>query len=110
VVSNRKTLSPNVWVFNFVGKTTPAEKFAGRSQDRFGLKEPVTLGVDTSPAGVSIGSVAWTKTGVGAIFGTNYYDSEEVAGGVTLRVTLTSGPSSGQYGSLSRTVIAPKRL
>lgn len=97
----------NAIVFDFVGTTTPADNFTDRSQDRFGLEEQVTLGVNTSPAGVSIGSVEWTKTsGVGQVSGTSY-DAQHVAGGVTLRVTITSGPSSGKYRSLSKTVVAP---
>lgn len=97
----------NAIVFDFLVFAAPIDFFEGRSLTRLGLEEKAALELIIVPAGTATGTVAWTKTnGVGSVTGTTY-DAEHVAGGVTLRATLTTGPSSGKFREAVRTVVAP---
>ena len=109
------TVTVNILVFDFEGKLTPDQYFDQRSQERYGLEEKVRLEFTTTPEGISatqIGNLKWAYFGVGAISiaendGTAWYDAGEAAGAITLRLTITSGPSLGKYKSYSKRVVAP---
>ncbi len=110
------TVTANVVVFDFEGTLTPADNFNQRSQAKYGLEEEVQLAFTTNPAGISAaqaGDLEWTKfNGVGLVSnagtdGTADYDAKHVAGAVTLRLTITSGPSAGKNWNYPRQVVAP---
>lgn len=97
------TETVNVVVFEFDGTFQPDDPFDGRSLDRWGLEEEVTLGFTTTPTGITAtqaGGLEWTSGGVGDLTnrgpdGTADYDAEELQGGVTFRLEVVSGASAG---------------
>ncbi len=113
ICGNTKTA--NIVVYDLTGTFTPEDNFDGRSQTRYGLEEEVGLNFTTDPAGVTAaqaGGLEWTWSGVGEVSnagndGNANYDAQHIAGEVTFRITVKSGPSKDQFKSYSKTVVAP---
>lgn len=109
------TETVNVVVFEFDGTFTPDDPFTGRSLDRWGLEEEVTLEFTTSPTGITAtqaGGLEWTWAGVGDLTnrgtdGTADYDAEHLQGGVTFRLEVVAGASAGNSEFYWHDVIKP---
>ncbi len=110
------TETAGVVVYDFQGKLTPDDDFAGRSQDKYGLEEAVDLDFTTDPSGVTaaqIGGLEWAiNSGVGSLSnagndGTADYDAGATAGNGKLRLTIKSGPSKDQFKQYDKSVVAP---
>jgi len=101
------TKTANIIVYDFDGTLTPNVWFIERSTSQYGVEETVALSHTTNPTGITGLPLEWKITsGVGSVSG-NQYDAKAVAGGVTLKLELQSGPSKGDYKSYDRTVVAP---
>jgi hypothetical protein len=101
------TVSVNVIVFDFTGTLTPDVNFTSRSMSQYGVEETVSLSHTTDPSGITGLPFEWEKfSGKGSVSGSTY-DAEAIAGDVTLKLKLTSGPSKGRYKVYSKTVVAP---
>jgi len=104
------TVTANVIVFDFNGVLTPNVQFDGRSFSQYGVEETVSLSYTTDPTGITGLPLEWeVSSGVGSVSGSTY-DAEAVAGSVTLRLELQSGPSKGQGYNYSKTVVAPTNI
>lgn len=101
------TVTVNVVVYDFTGVLTPNENFTGRSMNQYGVEETVALSHTTDPNGITGLPLEWEKkNGVGSVSGSTY-DAEAIAGAVTLRLELQSGPSQGRGKDYAKTVVAP---
>jgi len=109
------TVNVIVYDIDETNSIKPDDNFTGRSQTTYGLKETVKLKFKTTPGGISAskaGGVLWTYSGNGLVFdaridGTAKYDAGGLTGTSTFIITVQSGPSSGQYKSFNRTIVAP---
>jgi hypothetical protein len=106
----------NVIVYELTGALTPEDDFTGRSAEKYGLRERVTLGFQTSPsvAASSIGGLRWsvgssqgTVTNETGNTGIGQYEAPFSATTANLEVSIVDGPSKDVKRSYSRTVVAP---
>ncbi len=111
------TKTANNVVFDFEGTFTSDDPFAGRTYDRFGVAEKLTLDFTTTPAGITAaqaGGLKWTKVGgVGGALtnngndGKGDYDCGDVATTETFKLTVQSGPSKNKQKSYDKQIVAP---
>jgi len=113
------SVEANVATCELKPKLQPDDAFAGRSENRFGLMEKVSLSFETLPEGVtadSLGGLEWSKTqGNGTVTpagltGTGQFvagDVPTVIEPTELRLTVATGPSQGQFVSKSVTIVTP---
>ena len=101
------TKTAQVIVYDFDGEMTPNDMFYERSMSQYGIEETVALSHTTDPTGITGLPLEWEKySGVGSVSGSTY-DAEAIAGAVTLRLELQSGPSAGHGKNYDKTVVAP---
>ena len=101
------SMTANIIVYDLMGELTPDDNFAGRNLEKYGVEENVALSHTTTPAGIAGLPLRWKKSsGKGSVSGSSY-DAEAIAGSVTLRLELKSGPSKGLGRDYVKTVVAP---
>jgi hypothetical protein len=104
-----------VYDINELASIVPIMIFEGRSLTRYGLDEWIELSFVTIPEGVTYsqaGGVEWSNTGDGTVRdqygnGEAYYVAPSTNGQDEIRLTIQTGPSSGQHKSYPRTIVAP---
>ena len=97
---------------------TPKDNFAGRSNSRFGRREPITLSYTIEPSGVTaadLGGLKWeiepgdgTLTPIRKKPGHYPYIAPDTPGNVTLKLKIESGPSAGVVQTQEIKVVKPK--
>jgi len=106
----------NVIVFDLSGVLTPDDNFSGRSTERFGVHEHITLSSTITPPGITasqIGGIQWAQTsGNGTLSnaltdGTASYDVPDSSGSATLQLKMVDGPSKDQGPITNITVLTP---
>lgn len=107
-------LSARVLVYDLEPTMTPVEMFPGRSMNDFGLGEDVRLGIKVTPflPVQKIGRLGWATTGfpgTAAIQDAGRPDGKAILSlgfddvGYTIRLSVMSGPSRGQYHDMTMT-------
>lgn len=96
---------------------TPKDNFAGRSNSRFGIREPITLSYTIEPSGVTaadLGGLKWEiESGGGTLTpirkkpGHYSYIAPDTPGTVKLKLEIERGPSAGVVRTQKIEVVKP---
>jgi len=97
----------NVVVYDLTPKLILDDPFDGRSETRLGIGETAKLSYDVEPTDIGGLVLQYTKQSGDATLFANQFTAGDSDSDVTLRITLASGPSKGEYRELSRTVVTP---
>jgi hypothetical protein len=116
VATSGNAITANVVVFELTPQLTPNDNFTGRSLERFGITERLTLGFTVTPSGVTAaqaGGLQWQQiNGAGSLEdagtdGTATYDVASTPGSAALKLKILDGPSKDSGPSKNITVVAP---
>ena len=98
------TITAHVIVYDLLPIYTPEVNFLGRSLDRYGICEMISLSFKTAPAGISeadLGGLRWIiEKGGGDLYGSaggiGTYQCSDVGGTFVLAIQVVARPSIGQ--------------
>jgi hypothetical protein len=116
IATSGNAVTANVVVFELTPQLTPNDNFTGRSLEKFGIHERITLGFSLNPTGLSasqIGGIRWQQnSGSGNLAdalddGTGRYDVADSPGSAALQLKILNGPSKDQGPTKNVTVVAP---
>jgi len=111
------TVTANIVVYDFTGVVTPANNFSGRSYERFGIEESMSLSFTVAPSlsASQLGGLRWSITcsgsGNGTITasdeGTGTYVAPDTAKSISLALKVLSGPSKDSAAAFNFSIVEP---
>lgn len=116
--SNGNTVNVNIVVYDIDLIRTPENNFSGRSLERFGIEESISLGVILRPSVTvsQVGGLRWsivtTGSGVGTLSdvlddGTAIYVAPDTAHSIVLSIKILEGPCKDSGYSTSFAIVEP---
>jgi hypothetical protein len=110
------TVTVNVKVYELTGYHAPKDWFTGRATTKYGAAEGVDLSFTVNPVGITaaqMGGLSWSLvSGDGDVdnsgtSGTGTYTAHWTNSVVTIRLSVQSGPSKGNFVDAGLTVVKP---